>query len=186
MGYALARAASDAGATVVLISGPTALVVPDRVEYIEVCSAEEMYRACLARLTDCDIFIASAAVSDYRPIRLAEQKIKKNQGDRDMLTIELERTPDIVAAVAAHHNRPFVVGFAAETQQLIHYARHKLQQKKLDMIIANDVSNPEVGFNSDDNQVVLLTQDREVHLPKSSKAQLAREIIEYIANNLDA
>ncbi|MFT6792008.1 MAG: phosphopantothenoylcysteine decarboxylase/phosphopantothenate--cysteine ligase, partial [Cellvibrionaceae bacterium] len=130
MGYALARAARDAGAKVILISGPTALATPERVERIDVSSAEEMYTACLGQLTDCDIFIASAAVADYRPVRISQQKIKKSGGDT--MTIELVKTADIVADIAAHQNRPFVVGFAAETQQVIDYARRKLQRKNLD------------------------------------------------------
>ncbi len=183
MGYALAQAAADAGAKTLLISGPTALPVPDRVHRIDVVSADDMYQASMAVLADCDIFIAAAAVADFRPVSIAEQKIKKT--GQDTMTIEMVKNPDIVAAVAAANPRPFVVGFAAETQHVVSYARAKLERKCLDLIVANDVSNPQIGFNSDNNAVTLVARDYEKSLPENGKAQLAREIIAAIAAQLD-
>ena len=184
MGYALAQAAVDAGATTILISGPTSLTVPDHVSCINVTSAEEMYRASMEVLADCDVFIASAAVADFRPVTLAEQKIKKT--DQQTMTIEMLKNPDIVASVARAEPRPFVVGFAAETQQCIDYARDKLKRKQLDLIIANDVSNPDIGFNSDNNIVTLVSKNDELTLPENSKSQLAREILKGIAKEMKA
>lgn len=182
MGYALAQAAVDAGAKTVLISGPTSLLVPDHVDCINVVSAEDMCREAIDTLDNCDIFIASAAVADFRPVEVAQQKIKKT--GQQTMTIEMVKNPDIVAMVAEDEHRPFVVGFAAETQDCIRYARDKLVRKKLDLIIANDVSNPEIGFNSDNNQVTLVTKENEISLPENSKNQLAREIIKEIIKQL--
>lgn len=179
MGYALAEAARDAGASVTIISGPTHIRAPERCRVINVESALDMYHASLEALPECNIFIASAAVADYRPITVAAQKIKK--GEDDSMVIELTKNPDIVAAVASHDPRPLTVGFAAETQDLVNYARSKLMRKKLDVIIANDVSRSDIGFNSDQNAVTVVTPDTQFTLPQSSKAQLARELIEYLA-----
>ncbi|MGH1485239.1 MAG: bifunctional phosphopantothenoylcysteine decarboxylase/phosphopantothenate--cysteine ligase CoaBC [Cellvibrionaceae bacterium] len=183
MGYALAQAAIDAGAKTILISGPTSLPVPEHVDCISVTSAEEMYKASMDALANCDVFIASAAVADFRPVNIAEQKIKKT--GQETMTIEMVKNPDIVAAVARAESRPFVVGFAAETQQCIDYAREKLNRKNLDLIIANDVSNPEIGFNSDNNIVTLVSKNEELALPENSKSQLAREILKGIAKELE-
>jgi phosphopantothenoylcysteine decarboxylase / phosphopantothenate---cysteine ligase len=184
MGYALARAAIDAGASVLLISGPTMLACPDRVERIDVISADDMYKASLAHISACDIFIASAAVADFRPITIAEQKMKKTL--QDTMTIEMVKNPDIVSAIAAIENRPFVVGFAAETHDVLGYAREKMQRKKLDMIIANDVSDTAIGFNTDHNAVTILTPDNECSLPEASKTQLAKSIVERISLQLNS
>jgi len=178
MGYALAEAAVEAGARVTLISGPVNLAKPERVERINVGSAQEMYEATMAEISHCDIFIASAAVADYTPVAVADQKIKKHA---DAMSIELKPTVDIVASVAAQDNKPFTVGFAAETQNVIGYARGKLEKKKLDMIIANDVSVEGIGFNSDDNAVIVISPNKQTELPRASKQQLARTIIELIA-----
>ncbi|EGG98296.1 Phosphopantothenoylcysteine decarboxylase / Phosphopantothenoylcysteine synthetase [gamma proteobacterium IMCC2047] len=178
MGYALAEAAVEAGARVTLISGPVNLAKPERVERINVGSALEMYEATMAEVSHCDIFIASAAVADYTPVAVADQKIKKHP---DAMSIELKPTADIVASVAAQDNKPFTVGFAAETQNVIGYARGKLEKKKLDMIIANDVSVEGIGFNSDDNAVIVISPNKQTELPRASKQQLARTIIELIA-----
>ncbi len=182
MGYALAQAAQEAGATTVLISGPTALQAPERVRMRQVVSAEEMYTASLEEVDGCDLFIAAAAVADYRPLSVADQKIKKNH--KDTLTIQLTKNPDIVRAVAASDPKPFTVGFAAETEGVVCYGRTKLSNKKLDLVIANDVSQPEIGFNSDNNTVTLVWPDRDEPLAEQSKPQLARHLIERIASTL--
>ncbi len=181
MGYALAAAAVDAGAEVVLVSGPVALAVPERVRHIAVTSALEMLDACLAEVADADVFIAAAAVADYRPRVAAGQKIKKSNAP---LTIELELNPDIVATVAALPQRPFVVGFAAETENLLDNARGKLSRKGLDLVIANDVSDPGIGFGSDDNQVLVVASRGTRRPPRLPKAQLARLLIEQVAQAL--
>lgn len=177
MGYALARAASDAGARVTLVSGPVHLDAPERIERVDVTTAQEMLDACLERVADCDVFIACAAVADYRPATAQEQKIKK-QGEAMELT--LARNPDIVATVAGLTQRPFTVGFAAETEKLREYAAGKLAAKKLDMIVANDVSDERIGFNSSDNAALLLRADGERDIPRCSKDQLARIVMEEI------
>lgn len=178
MGYALAEAAMEAGAKVLLISGPVNLPPPERVETRPVTTAEEMYRESLEQLKDCDIFIAAAAVADYRPRRVAEQKIKKGE---DSLVLELVKNPDIVSAVAAASPRPFTVGFSAETENMVANARDKLQRKKLDLIVANDVSDTSIGFNSEDNAVTLIWAEGEEVLAKRGKRQLARDLIAHIA-----
>ncbi len=181
MGYAIAQSAIDAGAKVVLISGPTALACPDRVTRVDVTSAQEMHQATMANIEACDIFIASAAVADFRPIAVAEQKMKKS--GQDTMTIEMVKNPDIVADVAQRENKPFVVGFAAETNDVLNYARDKMQRKNLDMIIANDVSDSTIGFNTDHNAVTILTSKQENVLPEASKSQLAKTIVQTIATH---
>ena len=178
MGYALARAAVDAGAQVTLVSGPVQLPTPDHVTRVDVVSAADMLEACMARVDDCDLFIACAAVADYRPVRVAAQKIKK---DAAGITLELERNADILATVSAHAQAPFTVGFAAETQEVERYARDKLERKHLDMIVANDVSDTAIGFNSDHNAVTVLWQSGSQALAQASKASIARELISLIA-----
>ncbi len=178
MGYALAEAAREAGADTVLISGPVALAVPARVRCVKVTSAAEMLAASLAEVADADLFIAAAAVADYRPRTVARQKIKKS---RETLTIELEPNPDIVATVAMLPERPFVVGFAAETENLLDNARSKLQRKGLDLVIANDVSDTAIGFGSDDNQVLLISALETLRPPRMNKSPLARLLIDHIA-----
>lgn len=186
MGYALAQAAVDAGAHVVLISGPVSLAAPDRVERVSVESADQMLTAVQEAGADCDIFIASAAVADFKPLQQSEQKLKK-QADRDTMHLELTKNPDILATFAQQYTNTYCVGFAAETQNVEAYAREKLLRKNLDMMIANDVSNQAIGFNSDDNAVsILLRSDAEqvTNLEQRSKAQLARDIIALIAKNM--
>lgn len=182
MGYALAQAARNAGAGVILISGPVALPVPDRVECIDVVSAEDMYQATMARVAHADIVIAAAAVADFRPLRIAEQKIKK--AGQETMDLTMVKNPDIVASVAAQSNRPFVVGFAAETQQVIACAKEKMQRKKLDMIIANDVSDTAIGFNTDHNAVTVITREKEDKLLEASKFRQAQLIVNTIAHEL--
>lgn len=180
MGYALAQAATEAGAAVTLISGPTTLACPDRVKRIDVISANDMLLACENAIKDCDIFIGAAAVADYRPAKIATHKIKK-QG-QDNLQLELVKNPDILTIIAQSSNRPqFVMGFAAETENLIEHAQDKLQRKGLDMIAANNVSSTEIGFNSDDNQISLISISQVQELPRTSKMVLAQMIITRIA-----
>ncbi len=184
MGYAVAVAAVEAGARVSLVSGPTALPAPPGVERIDVTSAEEMYTKVMARAARCDIFIAAAAVGDYRPARCAEQKIKKEDGPA---TLDLVRTPDIAAGVAAMDGGPFTVGFAAETESVQAHAQDKLEGKGLDMIAANRVGLPDRGFASDRNALSVLWRDggsRELGL--APKAELARSLIALVAERYRA
>lgn len=184
MGYAVAAAAAQEGALVSLVSGPTALPAPSGVDRIEVTSAEEMCTEVMARAARCDIFIASAAVADYRPARCEEQKIKKGDGPA---ALDLVRTPDIVAGVAAMDGRPFTVGFAAETESVQAHARDKLERKGLDMIAANRVGLPDRGFASESNALSVLWRDgghRELKL--ASKAELARSLIGLVAERYRA
>ena len=180
MGYALAQAAVEVGAQVHLISGPTALPIPMDLQCTQVQSAEEMLLACQATCGDADIFIASAAVADYRPATVAEQKMKKSGADSG-LNLELIQNPDILATISANFPQLTCVGFAAETQQLVAHAQAKLERKQVAMIVANDVSNSDIGFNSDDNQVYLVTTAGVKELPNLPKTQLARQLINHIA-----
>lgn len=178
MGYALAAACVDAGARVTLVSGPVTLPAPDRVTRVDVGSAREMHDAVLARVADCDLFIGTAAVADYRPAEMATDKIKKSAEE---MVIRLVRNPDIISAVARAVPRPFTVGFAAETREVVAYARDKLLRKNLDMVIANDVSAAGIGFNSAENAVTVVTRDGETHFPVAGKSLLARQLVELIA-----
>lgn len=179
MGYALAQAAIEAGAKVRLISGPVDIAAPERCQLTRVVSAEDMLSASLEAAAGADVFIAAAAVADYRASTIEPQKIKK-QGDQ--MTVSLEKNPDIVATVAAANPALFVVGFAAETQDIETYARDKLVRKKLSAIIANDVSRSDVGFNADENEVSWIDADSSKVFSKRSKAQLARDIIEHMVS----
>jgi phosphopantothenoylcysteine decarboxylase/phosphopantothenate--cysteine ligase len=181
MGYALARAAVDAGALTTLVSGPVNLAEPDHVRVLRVESASQMLDQCLQLLPQCDIFIGCAAVADYRPAVIEKRKIKKGPEE---ISLRLVRNPDIIAAVAASENRPFTVGFAAETNDLLAHAREKMVRKGLDMIVANDVSDSSIGFNSDNNAATVLWADGEQELALAGKAALARQIIELIARRL--
>lgn len=183
MGYAMASAARDAGAHTTLISGPVSLAAPHGVSTMSVTSAAQMYAASLELAPQCDIFISTAAVADYRPQHSVDQKIKKNHST---MQLELTRNPDIISTVADLANAPFCIGFAAETQNVVTYAREKLLRKQLDMIIANDVSDSRIGFNSDDNCVTLVTKDKEVALPRDSKQRLAQLLIAEIATSYEA
>lgn len=182
MGYALAEAAAEAGAITTLISGPTQLPTPPRVERINVTSAQEMYAASLGAAEGCDIFIAAAAVADYRPEQVATQKMKK--GAPDSITLTLVKNPDIVASVAALANKPFTVGFAAESENVLEYGRAKLERKNLDLVIANNISDVRIGFNSDDNAVTVIDQNSTQELGQRSKHQLARELIALFARKI--
>ena len=181
MGFALAQVAIDAGAQVMLIAGPVALETPKHATRIDVESAQQMYDAVMERAHDCDIFIAAAAVADYRPTVVAANKIKKQH---DEMTLTLVRNPDIVSAVAQLQPKPFTVGFAAETHNVDDYARDKLERKNLDLIIANNVAQPGIGFNSDNNAVTALWRDGELQIGERSKTLIARELIILIDRRL--
>ena len=182
MGYAIAEAAVNAGAEVTLISGPVNLSTPARVTRIDVISAIDMQQAVHANLSVCDIFISAAAVADYRPGLRAVSKIKKQSSD---MNLTLVRTPDILASVGAMANAPFTVGFAAETNQVLDYAREKMQRKNLDMIVANQVGDA-LGFDHDDNTLDVLWPGGHVHLPIDSKKTLAHKLITIITERFNA
>jgi len=184
MGYALAQAAAEAGAETILISGPTQLATPARVKRIDVVSAEDMHSASLAAAQGCDLFIAAAAVADYRPAQIATQKMKK--GESETLTLSLVKNPDIVASIAALSPKPFTIGFAAESENLLDYARNKLQRKNLDLVVANNISDSRIGFNSDDNAVTLVEKNTATEISQRSKQQLARELIALFAQKITA
>jgi phosphopantothenoylcysteine decarboxylase / phosphopantothenate---cysteine ligase len=182
MGYAVAVAAMEAGAEVVLISGPTALPDPDRVTTIRVASAQEMHDAVHAHIAGADVFIGVAAVADYRPVETQATKIKKTA---ERLTVEMVKNPDILESVARLPERPFMVGFAAETGDLVENARAKLQRKQLDLVAANLVGVPGRGFEADTNQLTLVGHDSTTKLPAGTKQQLARVLIQHIAGHLN-
>ncbi|OCG14492.1 bifunctional phosphopantothenoylcysteine decarboxylase/phosphopantothenate synthase [Gilliamella sp. wkB292] len=185
MGFAIAKAAAEMGANVTLISGPVNLDTPKHVTRIDVKSANEMYNQALIAAKKSSIFIACAAVADFRAATIATQKIKKT--DDNELVIKLAKNPDIVASVAALENsRPFVVGFAAETNNVEKYALKKLTTKNLDLICANDVSDKKIGFNSDQNALTLYWQNGEQRLPLSSKQQLAKQLLEAVITRYKA
>lgn len=177
MGYAMAQAALDYGADVTLVSGPVSLAPPHGVSCIHVRSTRQMLDAVMAEISGADIFIAVAAVADYRPARAAAQKIKKKD---ESMTIELVRNPDILAQVAAIENGPFTIGFAAETEQLLANAQAKLEAKKLDVIIANDVSGDDSAFGNDTNAVTLIHKDGSMSFDRSDKYGLSAEILESV------
>jgi phosphopantothenoylcysteine decarboxylase/phosphopantothenate--cysteine ligase len=178
MGYALAHAFAHAGHRVLLISGPTALPLPDHVDYLPVTTAAEMYEAVSRHIGRMDMAIFAAAVADYTPARVEAQKIKKSG---DSLTLQLVRTRDILGS--ARNTFGFqgtLVGFAAETENLEANAREKLRTKQCDLVIANDVSKPGSGFDSDRNEVLLVYPDQTVPLPEDDKVHLANHLAEAI------
>ena len=184
MGFAIARAARAAGASVTLISGPVTLPTPAGVERIDVESAAQMHRAVHSAIADIDIFIGTAAVSDYCPAAIAAHQIKKTG---DSVSLELQQTPDILASVAALDKPPFTVGFAAETREVERFAREKLERKNLDMIAANRVGEQDgvtIGFGTDDNQLTILWRDGKQELQTASKLSLASDLIALIADRL--
>lgn len=177
MGFAIAAAAAKRGAKVTLISGPVNLATPAGVTRIDINSAIEMQQAALTHAVKNQIFIACAAVADFRPAQIATQKMKKQPGNEEM-AIQLVKNPDIVANVAAlTDKRPFTVGFAAETQNVEHYARGKLAAKNLDLICANDVSVQGQGFNSDTNALHLYWPNGDKALPLTTKADLGQQLV---------
>lgn len=185
MGYAVAAACIEAGAEVTLISGPVCLPAPERVRRVEVESAAEMLAAVEAHITESDIFIAAAAVADYRPVEVAQQKLKKQSAT---LQITMERTADILASVATLENAPFTVGFAAETNNVEEYAVGKLQAKSLDMIAANKIGQHQdgsaMGFESEQNALSVYWQGGQKEFPLMQKSKLARQLVTLIAERL--
>jgi phosphopantothenoylcysteine decarboxylase/phosphopantothenate--cysteine ligase len=183
MGYALAKALSEQGAEVTLVSGPASVAPPAGITCIDVEQAEEMRKEVISRASQADIFIGVAAVADYRPRQVADEKIKK---DGQFVTLELVKNPDILAEVAGLDDAPFCVGFAAETENVEAYAEGKRQAKGLDLIAANQVAAREGGFESDQNALLLLWQGGRDVLPMMSKHQLARELVERISEQYHA
>jgi len=183
MGYALAEAACDAGHEIVLISGPVTIPAPAGVQIVRVETAREMFDAVQIHLSGCDAAIFSAAVADYRPVHVVSQKLKKTA---DKLTLELERTEDILGSARSKFGfQGFLVGFAAETENLIAHAQEKLEHKDCDLIVANDVSQAGIGFDSVENEVTLcLPGGKTIPLPRQSKASLARELIAAITSSI--
>lgn len=183
MGYAVAQAAREAGALVTLVSGPVALPTPAGVRRLDVVSAEEMLRAVEGEVGACDLLVAAAAVADFRPLAVAAHKIKKGEG---ALTLTLEHTPDILGRLSTLSRRPFTVGFAAETQDVEFHARGKLERKSLDMIAANDVGCPGVGFEAEENALQVYWHGGEMALPRAPKDKLARRLVALIAERYRA
>jgi len=178
MGYALARIAARRGARTILVSGPVSLAPPHGVEMIGVTSAEEMRRAVMMHAGECSVIIKAAAVADYRPVERAGNKVKKQARE---LTLHLTRNADILAELGAQEKRPFLVGFAAETDNLESYATAKLCDKNLDMIVANDVSQSDAGFNVETNRALLLFRNnRTIEYPLMTKEKLAAVILDHV------
>ncbi|QUM82622.1 bifunctional phosphopantothenoylcysteine decarboxylase/phosphopantothenate--cysteine ligase CoaBC [Moritella sp. 5] len=184
MGYALAQAALSLGANVTIVSGPVALAAPAECRIINVTSALDMHDAVMFDINQQDIFIACAAVADYRPETIAEQKIKKTNSDE--MIVRMVKNPDIVASVAALKNSPFTVGFAAETQDVEHYARDKMQRKNLAMIAANDVSQSGQGFNAEDNALTVFWPQGTAQIALANKQDVATQLLQLIATQFNA
>lgn len=176
MGYAIARVAASMGAEVTLVSGPTQLSTPDGVRRIDVESALEMYDVFMNEMDEQDIIIKTAAVADYRPASPSEQKIKKSDGE---LTMSFVRNPDILKAIGERKSHQILIGFAAETEQVLEYAKGKIEKKNLDFIVANNVSQEGAGFGTDTNLVTIIDRVHHVEeLPKMTKEAVAKVILE--------
>ena len=176
MGFAVAAAAQKRGAKVTVVCGVTSVAPPEDVEVIKAISAEEMFRAVMLRLPETSIFIGAAAVADYRPRNVADFKIKKT--NQDVLTLELEKTPDILSNVSQNrHDGLLVVGFAAETNDVVNYAKSKMAKKNLDLVVANDITKDGAGFNADTNIATIISPNAEIELPLMSKRDLADKIL---------
>ena len=179
MGYAIARMASYRGAEVTLVTGPTEIPKPRFVRVIPIESARQMYEAVVSEAEKQDIIIKAAAVADYRPAQVSEEKIKKTDGD---MAIALERTDDILGYLGAHKKTgQFLCGFSMETQNMLENSRGKLEQKNLDMIVANNLKTAGAGFGTDTNVVTILTKDSQLELEKMSKEQVADRLLDEIA-----
>jgi phosphopantothenoylcysteine decarboxylase/phosphopantothenate--cysteine ligase len=180
MGYALAASAVERGASVTLISGPVQITPPSGVMLVAVKSADEMLAACQQSMsTQADVFIGAAAVADFKMKTTTNQKMKK-QSDKDEVTLTLVKNPDIIATLAQQKRAKVMVGFAAETQNVIEYAQSKLERKGLDIIIANDVSRSDIGFNQDENQVTVITKEKHWEPEKAAKSKLANQLVNFI------
>lgn len=179
MGFAVAEAAAERGANVTVVAGETKVAPPDTVKVIRAVSAKEMHDAVMRELPNATVFIGAAAVADYAPVNAADAKIKKE--GRDTMTLELEKTPDILADVSRHrHDGLIVVGFAAETNNVVEYARSKMTKKGLDIVVANDITKEGAGFNTDTNIATIITNDSEDELPLMSKRDLADRLLDRV------
>ena len=183
MGYNLAEAAIESGARVTLISGPVDIPKPSNCNFVSVETAQEMYDAVMHHVKEKDVYIGTAAVSDYRPVNTSNQKIKKD-GRGKPITLELEENKDILKSVSELQDKPYVVGFAAETDNLLANADKKLKGKNLDLIVANDVSDKEIGFNSEQNEVTLITSKEKTLIERQSKKKVSRQIIDFISDQI--
>jgi len=185
MGFSLANAALSMGANVTVIAGPVNLTLPMTIKRLNVKSAREMHQAALDSLPTTDIFIACAAVADYRAEEVHSEKMKK-KADTDSITLTLVKNPDIIADVANASNRPFCVGFAAETNDVEAYALGKLQRKNLDLIAANDVSVSDQGFNSDNNALTVFAKDKRFDIGLNNKKEVAIQLLKIISQQYQA
>lgn len=183
MGFAVAEAAANAGAEVTLVAGPVSLATPKGCKRIDVVTADEMLTACMQNASKADIFISTAAVADYKAVNVADNKIKKSD---DELTLTFIKNPDILATVSQRKDRPFCVGFAAESQNVEDYARSKLAKKNLDMIAANNITADGLGFNSDKNALHVIWNGGDKKLPATSKRELAHQLISLIATRFSS
>jgi phosphopantothenoylcysteine decarboxylase / phosphopantothenate---cysteine ligase len=183
MGYAMAEAAQRRGASVTLVSGPTSLAAPAGVRITHVTTASQMYDAVMQNLHGQQVVIKAAAVADFTPAATAAQKIKKEQGNE--LTLTFEKSPDIIESIVATSPKPFVVAFAAETEKLEQNAREKLMRKKADLIVANDVADSSIGFDSDQNEVLVISRDgKTVRIAKAPKLVVANRILDLVLEHL--
>ena len=181
MGFAVAFAAQNRGAAVTIVCGATSVEPPENVNVINAISAAEMHRAVMKELAGATVFIGAAAVADYRPKNVANSKIKKT--GQQFLTLELEKTADILSDVSQMRNdKLLIVGFAAETENVLDYARAKMEKKNLDLVVANDITKKGAGFNSDTNIATILTRENssEIELPLMNKRQMADKILDEV------
>ena len=183
MGFSLAEEVKNQGALVTLISGPVNLKTPEKVKRHDVLSADEMKTKVEELIEDCDIFISAAAVSDFKPKEIYKNKIKK-KGNEKHLNLEMDKNSDILKVISEKNLNLKIVGFAAETENLLSNAKKKLSQKKLDLIVANDVSNKDIGFDSDENEVTLITKKEQKKIKKASKKIVSKKIVEFIASRV--
>ena len=183
MGFSLAEEVKNQGALVTLISGPVNLKTPEKVKRHDVLSADEMKLKVEELIEDCDIFIAAAAVSDFKPKEIYKNKIKKNETEKH-LNLKMDKNSDILKVISEKNLNLKIVGFAAETENLLSNAKKKLSQKKLDLIVANDVSNKDIGFDSDENEVTLITKKEQKKIKKASKKIVSKKIVEFIASRV--
>lgn len=184
MGYSLVEAALESGANVTLISGPVNIEPPSNCNFVSIKTAKEMYDAVMHHISGMDVYIGTAAVSDYSPAKASDSKIKKD-GSSSPMVLELKENQDILKSVSELDQRPYVVGFAAETNDLIKNAEKKLSNKNLDLIIANDVSNKEIGFDSDDNEVTLITEKDKYLIERQNKRKVSKKIIDFISGRIN-
>jgi len=183
MGFSLAEEVKNQGALVTLISGPVNLKTPEKVKRHDVLSADEMKTKVEELIEDCDIFISAAAVSDFKPKEIYKNKIKK-KGNEKHLNLKMDKNSDILKVISEKNLNLKTVGFAAETENLLSNAKKKLSQKKLDLIVANDVSNKDIGFDSDENEETLITKKEQKKIKKASKKKEKKKIVEFIASRV--